>query len=101
MGYKKYRPEPIVLFQAVDRGDYAETKRLIEEGHFVDAQFPSGFTMLMGASWKGYTDIAKLLIEAGADVSAQDDDGCTALMFASIFEHTDIADLLRKAGAIK
>ncbi len=55
-----------VFFQSVRSGDYAEVKRLIEEGANVNAQANDGQTALVIAVKKGHPEIARLLIEAGA-----------------------------------
>ena len=55
-----------VFFQSVRSGDFAEVKRLIEEGADVNAQNNYGGTALMRASQEGHPEVAKLLIEAGA-----------------------------------
>ncbi|MBA7526520.1 hypothetical protein ES705_18682 [subsurface metagenome] len=62
----KPQEEREVFFQSVSSGDYAEVKRLIEEGANVNAQANDGVTALIFASGFGHTDIARLLIEAGA-----------------------------------
>ena len=57
---------PEVFFESVRSGDYAEVKRLIEEGANVNAKDNDGATALMWASLKGHQEVSKLLIEAGA-----------------------------------
>ena len=61
--------KPEIFFQSVKSGDYAEVKRLIEEGVNVNAQtkarvlnrsIESTYTALMWASIMGHTEVAKL-----------------------------------------
>ena len=72
-----------VFIWSVRSGDYAEVKRLIEEGVDVNAKDYNEYTVLMSASYDGHREIAKLLIEEGADVNAQCKLGYTALIEAS------------------
>ncbi len=58
--------QPEVFFQSVKGGDYAEVKRLIEEGADVNAQDNDGHTILMYASMTGHPGVDKLLRAAGA-----------------------------------
>jgi len=89
-----------MLIQSAENGDYAEVKRLIEEGEDVNAvSFWRGYTALMSASEKGHVEVATLLIDKGADVNAQNGDGLTALMIASRYGQTEIAKLLIEEGA--
>ena len=59
---------------------FQKTKNLIESGADLNATDEMGFTPLMYAASKNYTDVVKELILAGADVNAQDRIGNTALM---------------------
>jgi len=88
-----------VFFQAVKSGDYAEVKRLIEEGADVNAQNNDGWTALMWATHYGYPEFAKLLIDKGADINAQNNKGLTALGTASVRGKTKAAKLLIEEGA--
>jgi len=46
--------------------NYAEVKKIIEEGADVNVKSNNGYTALMGASQEGHTEILQLLKEAGA-----------------------------------
>jgi len=89
---------PKMLMQSAESGDYAEVKRLIEEGADVNAKDNNGWTALMIASEAGKEEIANWLIEAGADVSAQDNDGFTAFMIALFSGHREMTQLLLPVG---
>ncbi len=107
-------------------GDYAEVKRLIEEGADINVHDEYGWTVLIYASVHGHTDIARLLIDEGADVNVQAISGRnvpngyytlfggyqhvsieegallarhTALIAASSRGHPEIVKLLIEAGA--
>ena len=56
-------------------------------------------TAVMGTSFEGHLDIAKLLLDKGADVNAKSKDGDTALMAASEKGHTKIVELLKARGS--
>ncbi len=87
---------------SAESGDYAEVKRLIEEGADVNTQDQDlGWTALELASGKGHIEVVKLLIEEGANVNAQDQDGLgwTALISASYHGHPEIVKLLIDKGA--
>ena len=86
------------LRRSAGDGDYAEVKRLIEEGADVNAQDKDlGWNALGEASREGHIEIVELLIEEGADVNVNAYG--TALMFASQYGHIDIVRLLIEAGA--
>ncbi|MBA7493532.1 hypothetical protein ES702_04091 [subsurface metagenome] len=87
------------FFDSVFAGDYAEVKRLIEEGTDVNAKDEFGFTALLFTARAGHTDITKLLIESGADVEAMNYVGHTALQYAENKRHTEMVKLLKEAGA--
>jgi serine/threonine-protein phosphatase 6 regulatory ankyrin repeat subunit B len=90
------------LIYAVEKGDRASVKALLDKGADVNTKDKSGFsgyTALMLASQKGHTEIVKALLDKGADVNAKDMYGNTALMQASFYGHTEIVKALIDKGA--
>lgn len=59
----------------------------------------NGYTALILASDKGYTEVVKALLEAGTDVNIKSKNGNTVLIFASAEGHTEIVEALLEAGA--
>jgi len=70
------------LIRAINTGNVATVKRLIQSGVNTNVTTVSGKTPLMLAAFKGYGDIVQLLINAGADRYARDLEGNTALNIA-------------------
>jgi ankyrin repeat protein len=66
--------EPEVLLAAVDTGDLALVRWVLDEGADVNARAPgqSRQTALHNAAWNGDLAMARLLVEAGADLNALD-----------------------------
>lgn len=60
----------------------------------VDAQNGIGYSALMYASQRGYTDVAERLIKGGAGVNLQELSGKTALMLAIMRKHLGVVKLL-------
>ena len=91
---------PLIL--AVYNNNLEATKVLIIKGARVDVQDFSGNTALMGATFKGYTNMVDLLIELGkANVNQVNANGASALIFAATFGQKDIAEKLIAHGADK
>jgi len=89
---------PLIL--ACYHGNAAAAALLLEHGAPVDqADGTRGNTALMGAAFKGLTDIAEQLLTAGAEPAAVNNEGQTALMFAALFARSAIADRLIARGA--
>ncbi len=84
------------LKTAVNEGNVADVKKFIAEGQNVNEKDDQGNTLLMIASDKGYTDIARLLVAAKADKNIKNKNQLTALMIASNKGNTSIADLLKE-----
>ena len=63
-----------------------------------DTQDENGYSALMLASHKGYTEIAKMLLAAGANVNVYANEGSTALLFASEQGNIDLVRALVNAN---
>lgn len=86
------------FFQQV-RGDQTEVVRLfLSAGMSTDVQ-DQGFTPLLEAARRGYSEMALELIKGGAGVNAKDPYGVTALMFSLIAGSTEVALSLIEKGA--
>lgn len=67
--------DPSVLLAAVDTGEQALVRLLLDEGADVNARAPdrSRQTALHNAAWNGDLDMVRLLVAAGADLAALDE----------------------------
>ncbi|MCL1992795.1 MAG: ankyrin repeat domain-containing protein [Spirochaetes bacterium] len=78
-----------------------EAGELWEKGD-IDLEFRyAGYTALLQAASKGYTELAQWLVEIGANLEAASSDGKTALIHAASRGHTDIVEALLNANADK
>ncbi|NPT57712.1 ankyrin repeat domain-containing protein, partial [Paraburkholderia elongata] len=59
----------------------------------------NGNTALMGALYKGETDIARTLMDTSCDINQTNNAGETALAFAALFGRFDLLPELVKKGA--
>jgi ankyrin repeat protein len=88
---------------AIDRGDLAAVKAIVEEGNSPDSALDYGdepVTPLYRAAGQGRLDIAKYLIEKGADVNFRGKEwGHTPLSEAASRGFDDVVEALLKAGA--
>ena len=89
------------LHSAVDRGDLAETRRLLDSGVDIELKGRRGFTALHEAAQDNSIDIMRLLLDRGANVDARDDYGLTPLFQAVRSEdgYTRGVNLLLDHGA--
>ena len=87
------------LRRALEKGQEAVARLLIDKGADVNAQDSSGSTALILASEDGYEAVARLLIEKGADVNAQGSSRSTALILALRNGYEAVARVLIEKGA--
>lgn len=96
----KGQPSPrLSLHRAVDEGDFAALKSLIDAGADVNARSSDEWTPLMLATIKGHTQMVEALLKNGADSNARNRKGWTALMFAVSMSDADTLRILLSAGA--
>lgn len=88
---------------AIDRGDLAAVRAIVEEGNAPDSAIDYGgepVTPLYKAAGEGRTEIVKYLIEKGADVNFRGKEwGHTPLSEAASRGFDDVIEVLLKAGA--
>jgi excisionase family DNA binding protein len=87
------------LHRAVDEGDFAALKSLIEAGADLNARSSDEWTPLMLATIKGHTEMVEALLKNGADSNARNRKGWTALMFAVSMSDADTTRILLSRGA--
>lgn len=87
------------LHRAVDEGDFAAVRSLIEAGADVNARSNDEWTPLMLATIKGHTEMVEALLKSGADTNARNRKGWTSLMFAVSMSDADTTRILLSAGA--
>jgi len=91
-----------ILYCACTKGNEELLKMALEKKVPLDTIYGQGFSPLMLAAERGYSNIVKTLIEAGADVNYNNDfDGekYTVLDAAKVNGHLDTAEILKAAGA--
>lgn len=91
------------LIDAVQSGDVALAKELLDAGANLNAKNDVGHTPLHVAAIRGREVVAVALLEAGANPNAVDHDGKTPLHWAASYDeasgYEDIVKLLLDAGA--
>jgi len=87
------------LLVAVNKGEAADVRKLLEAGANPDEQDGYGWTPLRYAVRGGHMDAALALIESGADVDLASNTGRTPLMSAAGNGLSDMVEMLLKAGA--
>jgi len=100
------------LYNAIDRGDYAKVKYLIEKGYNINKKYKHGqlplhraASSIVGPIGRKVADpctaakIAQLLIDNGAEVDACSDTYLTPLHIASMHGNTKVAKVLLENGA--
>ena len=87
------------LFEAVEKGDVEELKKLIAKGADVDAKNQEGWPLLVLAAKEGHADIVRILIKNRAQINVRDDEwGLTPLHIAAHQGHVDVVKVLIDAG---
>lgn len=90
------------LIKAINAGETARAKQLLDEGASVEARagyLSWSMTALARAAWKGNLELVQLLLDRGANVNALDQSGDTPLIDALLRDHYDVAFLLLDHGA--
>lgn len=88
------------LIKAAYKGDIATVRLILEENRDnVDAATENGWTALIWAANKGYSDICNTLIEYKANINVTDKDGNTALIKATLGDHVAVVQTLVTAKA--
>ncbi len=85
--------------EAIDTGDVATLRTLLEQNRDIDMPGKRGKTALMLASARGDPELARGLLELGADPNRFNQTGGTALMYAAQYNRIDIVQLLIARGA--
>ncbi len=87
------------LLDALETGDRATARKLLEQGADAKARGPDGTTALMWAAYHQDVELVRGLIKAGVDVNAQNEFGASALSEASISASAPVIEALVAAGA--
>jgi ankyrin repeat protein len=85
---------PGSLFEAVQRGDEAEVRRLLEGGADSNELGPEQRTPLIEAASQGNVALVKLLLQHGAEPAWKDALEETALLKAATYGHRDAYSVL-------
>jgi ankyrin repeat protein len=102
-GCATYRGAP-PLQAAVDKGEVAAVRQLLQAGTPPNERGPGGWTALHRAAYRGKREITQVLLDAGARMNVKDNQGFTPLHWAVcesvlIPEAQDVAKLLVARGA--
>ena len=84
---------------AIERGDLAAARALLQKGADVDAPQVDGATGLHWAVYRDDVAAVDLLLNAGAKVNAANRAGVTPLSMAALFGNPEVVDRLLKGGA--
>jgi ankyrin repeat protein len=87
------------LADAIQRGDNAAVRQLLQNHADVNATQPDGSTPLLLAVDRNNTEVVELLVRAGANVRTANEYGATALSVASTRGNTAIIKMLLDAKA--
>jgi ankyrin repeat protein len=86
------------LFEAAEKGDVEQVKRLIANGANVNVTadaHPVKWTPLIAAASEGHAQVVKVLLENGAEVNATDSYGFTPLYYALWTDGNDSEETVR------
>jgi ankyrin repeat protein len=98
-GYGTLNSEDVPLMQAIEKGDLALVKKLIDEGTSIDVQLFNGMKPIHQAAATGQADIAQYLLEQGADVNSRMINDISPLFIAVESQHPDVLKVLLSKGA--
>jgi len=96
----------VQLVQAAERGNILDVQTALNGGADVNAKTNKGWTVLIAASYGGYTngsyaEVVRLLLAKGANVNIKNSKGKTALVIAKDKGKTVIVGMLERACAKK
>jgi ankyrin repeat protein len=87
--------------RATRDGELRVLRRMLRDGHDIDATDGYGLTALMRAAHNGHSDVVEWLIAEGADLDHTSKFHLSALMLAVIAKHQKVARMLVRAGAAR
>lgn len=95
------KPTPLdrELMAAVDAGDVAAVRQLVEKGANVDTRIRGDGTALIRAAARGQLPMAEALLQLGADVEKSSRGDGNPLIAAAMAGHDDVVERLLAAGA--
>ena len=94
-GDRGYSP----LMDAVQKGDVAMVKLLLEHGAVTDQRSKDGQTALIICAGRGDEDMAEFLVMHGADPQIKDNLGMSAAGYAKLFNNRKMMELFNPAPA--
>ena len=93
------------FYSAVQKGEVAQVKQLLEDKVDPNEVGTYATTPLMEAAGRGHVEIVEMLLAYGADITALSPKGCTVISFAVVIndkkKRDDIEGLLIQKGAKK
>jgi len=101
VGYELPEEPPLIdsFYPAIQRGDIAEAKAIIEQLDDVNTRDVSGATPLHHAAFFGPTEVVELLLERGADINLSSRTGGNLLHECVLGKQAEIAEFALRAGA--
>jgi ankyrin repeat protein len=86
-------------FIAVQSGDVAELRRLLDAGYDINATIEDNRSLFVAAVESERLEIVETLLERGANVNARFGNDYDALFGACMYQNADLASLLMRHGA--